>query len=211
MRHQLEETRVVPLPAVHAAPAIALVARLDAATSHPSVPGAVRTIVRAMAWVHGAHVVRGEGEEMVLVFGSVADALGCATGVQRALTAYARHRRTIGTACAIALHAGGSLLGEWDEDGEASRVASDLAALAAPGEILATTAIRELAGGGPAFGDGELAVLPHANHTVAVHAVTWAPQDGDSVDAALVEGFDRSRDALGPRLLAAASSGEGMG
>ena len=104
-------------------------------------------LVRRNVDAQGGHVVKSQGDGLMVAFPSVARALRCAVDVQQALA-----KRNVDTVneplrVHIGIHAGEVVREGDDYFGSAVIVASRLAEAAGPDEILVSSVARELAGG----------------------------------------------------------------
>jgi class 3 adenylate cyclase len=128
-------------------------------------------VVREQIARHGGREIKTAGDSFMVAFGQPRRALACAVAIQRAvmgITPVIRVR--------IGLHAGETLYQEDDLFGRHVVVAARVAALAAGGEILATSLIRELAEGatGLRFGPRREHTLKGLSGTQSVHSLQWS-------------------------------------
>jgi pimeloyl-ACP methyl ester carboxylesterase len=137
-----------------------------AAGSLDADPGAIRRVIGAN---RGRLVTSAEGT-VVATFDSPARAIGCATALREAAG-------TSGIVIRVGVHTGEIDIRASDIAGVSSQVAARLAAIAEPGEILASRIVRDLVvGSGIAFDDRGERELPGLDGEWAIFAATPASQ-----------------------------------
>jgi eukaryotic-like serine/threonine-protein kinase len=100
---------------------------------------------------HGGQEVKVQGDGFMVAFGGAARALRCAMDIQRATHAFVPPADTEPIAVHIGIHTGDALAEEGDYLGHTVIVASRLADVAAPGEILVSSLSEQLVQGSGEF------------------------------------------------------------
>ncbi len=113
-------------------------------------------VIRDHVHRHDGRVMDNAGDGFFVVFGAPATALACATAVVAGL-------EELGVAIRVGLHTGDCLVVDDKCTGLAIHIGARLAAIAAPGEILVSEAVRRSAGPTVSFderGEHELRGVP---------------------------------------------------
>jgi len=113
-------------------------------------------IVRSMLERHGGREVKVQGDGFMVAFGGVARALRCAVDVQRAFSSYSQSHGERPIQVHIGVHTGDAVEEDDDFLGHTVIVASRLAAVAGPGEILVSSLSELLV-----QGTGEFTFVDH--------------------------------------------------
>jgi class 3 adenylate cyclase len=113
-------------------------------------------IVRNMLDRHGGREISVQGDGFMVAFGGVARALRCAIEVQRAFRSYSEDNLDRPIQVHIGVHTGDAVEEDDDFLGHTVIVASRLAAVAAPGEILVSSLSEQLV-----QGSGEFTFVEH--------------------------------------------------
>jgi class 3 adenylate cyclase len=128
--------------------------------------------VRAELDRHRGKVVRVEGDGTLSTFDGPARAVNCATAIQRALA-------PLGIEIRAGLHTGEIELAETGVEGIAVHIGARVASLAAPGEVLASSTVKDLvAGSGIVFADRGSHALRGVPGEWRVYAVDGAGSAG---------------------------------
>jgi class 3 adenylate cyclase len=133
--------------------------------------------VRDAIGVHGGEAVKTLGDGFLVAFESAGAAVACSVDIQRAIDRQA-HRGPVAVAVRIGIGAGDVAWEDGDVFGTPVVEAQRLCALAGAGGVLATDAVRLLAGSAaaPYLEDaGELA-LRGLDHAVRAWRVRWTPR-----------------------------------
>jgi class 3 adenylate cyclase len=96
-------------------------------------------IVRGLLATHGGREIKVQGDGFMVAFGGVARALRCAGNMQRAFSAYAQSHPDRPIQVHIGVHTGEAVEEDDDFLGHTVIVASRLADVAAPGEVLVSS------------------------------------------------------------------------
>lgn len=147
--------------------------------------GAHDEIVRKRVAEHNGYVVKSQGDGFMVAFGSAAEAVRAAVGVQRRLASAPRRLRGTPIQVRIGVHTGPALERGGDLFGRNVALAARVAAQARGGEVLVSEATRAAL----ADEDGDLPALAGSREVElkglpgrhAVHRVEWreAPQGED--------------------------------
>jgi class 3 adenylate cyclase len=128
--------------------------------------------VRAELDRHRGRIVRVEGDGTLSTFDGPARAVNCATAIQRALA-------PLGIEIRAGLHTGEIELAETGVEGIAVHIGARVASLAAPGEVLASSTVKDLvAGSGIVFADRGSHALRGVPGEWRVYAVDGAGSAG---------------------------------
>jgi class 3 adenylate cyclase len=112
-------------------------------------------LVRDAVTRHGGREVKVQGDGFMVAFGGVARALRCAVDIQRTTQAYVPAPDGEPIAVHIGIHTGDALAEGGDYLGHTVIVASRLADIAGPGEILVSSLSEQLVQGSGEFAFGE--------------------------------------------------------
>jgi class 3 adenylate cyclase len=96
-------------------------------------------IVRALIATHGGREIKVQGDGFMVAFGGVARALRCASDIQRSFSAYSETNPELPIRVHIGVHTGEAMEEDDDFLGHTVIVASRIAAVAEPGEILVSS------------------------------------------------------------------------
>ena len=118
-------------------------------------------IVRHMLDRHGGREINVQGDGFMVAFGGVARALRCAVDVQRAFRSYSEANLERPIQVHIGVHTGDAVEEDDDYLGHTVIVASRLAAVAGPGEILVSSLSEQLV-----QGSGEFTFIEHREATL---------------------------------------------
>jgi class 3 adenylate cyclase len=129
-------------------------------------------IVREQLTAHGGVEVGTQGDGFLLAFPEARRALACAVAIQRAFTAYSAGHPEQPIRVRIGLHTGEAIKDPDGFFGKTVILAARIAAQAHGGEILVSSATREVAGE-TAFAAAREVRLKGLAGTYAVHALTW--------------------------------------
>jgi class 3 adenylate cyclase len=149
--------------------------------------GAHNALVRTRVARHGGREVKAQGDGFMLTFPSARRALLCMIDVQRALAAYARSRPVEAVRVRVGLHTGEVIVGDdGDVFGRHVITAARIANLAAGGEILASSLVREIveARGDVMFGAPRTVALKGIGGSQIVHPVLWREGAHPGLEAA---------------------------
>jgi class 3 adenylate cyclase len=113
-------------------------------------------IVRSMLERHGGQEIKVQGDGFMVAFGGVARALRCAADVQRAFQTYSEVHLDRPIQVHIGVHTGDAVQEDDDYLGHTVIVASRLATVAGPGEILVSSLSEQLV-----QGTGEFTFVQH--------------------------------------------------
>jgi class 3 adenylate cyclase len=133
-------------------------------------------IVRAALEQHGGREVKVQGDGFMVAFGSVARALRCAVDMQRSFSTYSEANPDRPIAIHIGVHTGEAIEEEDDFLGHTVIVASRLADVAGPGEILVSSLSEQLVArsGEFTFEEPRQATLKGMERTQLVATLSWA-------------------------------------
>jgi len=143
--------------------------------------GAHNALVRSRTARHGGREVKAQGDGFMLSFPSARKALMCMIDVQQGLAAYGRSRPLDLVRVRAGCHTGEVIVGDdGDLFGRHVVMAARIANLAAGGEILASSLVREIveSRGDIVFAPPRSVTLKGIDGTHLVHAVVWREQDG---------------------------------
>jgi class 3 adenylate cyclase len=101
-------------------------------------------IVRQLLDEHGGREIRVQGDGFMVAFGGVARALRCAASMQRTFTAYSDAHRDLPIRVHIGIHTGEAMEEDDDFLGHTVIVASRIADVAGPGEILVSSLTAQM-------------------------------------------------------------------
>jgi len=128
------------------------------------------TIVREALAAHGGRAIKHTGDGIMASFGSASGALECAVAIQRAVV----ERGEPNLQVHVGLNAGEPVAEDGDLFGSAVQLARRICDQAAPGEILASNVVRELAAGKRfLFDDRGVADLKGFEAAVRLYEVPW--------------------------------------
>jgi class 3 adenylate cyclase len=129
-------------------------------------------VLRELFRAFGGEEVDHAGDGFFVVFDTASAALDCATAVQRRLE---EHRREHGFApqVRIGVHATEAIRDGDEYRGIGVHEAARIASLAGAGEVLASKAALEAAGGDVPTGDGRTVRLKGIPHPIDIASVTW--------------------------------------
>ena len=137
-------------------------------------------IVRDQVKAHGGFEVKSQGDGFMIAFGSARRALGCAVGIQRALSEHAE-RNPEATKVRIGLHTGEVIKEGDDFFGTHVALAARIAGTADGGEILVSSLLKELTDGGDVvFGDGREVELKGLAGRRRIYEVLWRAEPGET-------------------------------
>ena len=108
-------------------------------------------ISRKLIAAHGGVEVKSLGDGFMIVFSSAGSALACAIAIQQSFVAYGELQPGAPIRVRIGIHTGEAIRGENDFLGMNVTVAARIAARAEGGQILVSSATRELGEGAGAF------------------------------------------------------------
>jgi class 3 adenylate cyclase len=133
-------------------------------------------IVREQLRVHGGVELELQGDGFLLAFTEALDGLRCAIAIEKALAAYSSVHPDQPVRVRIGLHTGEAIQQAEGFFGKTVILAARIASQARGGEIVVSTAVREIAehAGGIAFGECREAQLKGLAGTYSLHPVTWA-------------------------------------
>ncbi|HVB92355.1 MAG TPA: adenylate/guanylate cyclase domain-containing protein, partial [Acidimicrobiales bacterium] len=125
---------------------------------------------------HGGREIKVQGDGFMVAFGGVARALRCAVDIQRAFEIYSREHPQEPIAVHIGVHTGDAVQEDDDFLGHTVIVASRLAAVASPGEILVSSLSEQLVQGSGEFRfvghrEAELKGMTRTQHSATL---AWA-------------------------------------
>ncbi|MGH9028590.1 MAG: adenylate/guanylate cyclase domain-containing protein [Acidimicrobiales bacterium] len=103
-----------------------------------------RHMVRSCVSLHGGREVKAQGDGFMLAFAGVARALRCAAAIQRSLAERAIQRPELSISVHMGVHTGEAMLDGGDYTGHTVILASRLADVAAPGEVLVSSVVKQL-------------------------------------------------------------------
>ena len=132
-------------------------------------------LVRAEVAANDGHEVKCNGDGFMIVFSSAAKALRCATALQRRFADFEAEQGAVRVRVRMGLHTGEVEAQDGDFVGRAVTLASRVADVAAGGEVLVSSLVRELAGGNGdfAFDDGRSVDLKGLAGPHVVYALDW--------------------------------------
>jgi class 3 adenylate cyclase len=113
-------------------------------------------IVRSLLERHGGREIKVQGDGFMVAFGGVARALRCAVDLQRAFLVYSQDHQNEPIQVHIGVHTGDAVEEDDDFLGHTVIVASRLATVAGPGEILVSSLSEQLV-----QGTGEFTFIEH--------------------------------------------------
>ncbi|HWD51226.1 MAG TPA: adenylate/guanylate cyclase domain-containing protein [Acidimicrobiales bacterium] len=133
-------------------------------------------IVRSLLTGHGGREVKVQGDGLMVAFGGVARALRCAVAMQRSFREHTLAHPDQPIRVHIGLHTGEAMEVDDDYFGHTVIVASRIAGLAVPDEILVSTLSAQLVAGTGEFHFGEPreVALKGMSRPQAVAALIWA-------------------------------------
>jgi adenylate cyclase len=133
-----------------------------------------RFLSKAIA-ANGGHVIKSQGDGLMVAFAEASDAVGAAVDIQRALVR-ARGRKLAGVRVRIGAHRGSAVHRDGDLFGRNVALAARVAAEAAGGEVLVTDAVIEAipAAAVPVLETRD-AVLKGIPGSHALHLLDWRP------------------------------------
>jgi class 3 adenylate cyclase len=134
-------------------------------------------IVRQLLENHGGREVKVQGDGFMVAFGGVARALRCAADMQRAFLAYSAEHRDRPIQVHIGIHTGEAMEEEDDFLGHTVIVASRLADVAGPGEVLVSGLSAQLVERTEefVFVDFRQATLKGLTRPQQVATLAWGP------------------------------------
>jgi eukaryotic-like serine/threonine-protein kinase len=141
-------------------------------------------IVREQLKTHGGYEVELQGDGFLLAFSRAGDALRCAIGIQRACASYNAGHAERSIRVRIGLHTGEPIKEGDRFFGMSVIIAARVAAQARGGEILVSSAVRELTDGDARFGAGRDVELKGISATRRVFRVLWREEEVDEPQAA---------------------------
>ncbi|HET6793043.1 MAG TPA: adenylate/guanylate cyclase domain-containing protein [Acidimicrobiales bacterium] len=132
-------------------------------------------IVRRQVAECGGYEVKVQGDGFMIAFAGVSRALRCAVGVQQSFDEYNSAHPDEPIRVHVGLHTGEAVRDGTDFLGRTVIIASRLAQLAAGGEVLVSSLVRELAEGSREFGFGppRQVTLKGVSAPQTVYAVDW--------------------------------------
>jgi len=135
-------------------------------------------LVREHVTRHGGTEVKAQGDGFLVVFPSARRAILTAVEVQRAQSRHRDERLDEPLRLRIGLHTGEVVESDGDVFGQHVIVASRLADVAGPGEIVVSALTRDLtvSGGDLAFGPAEEVGLRGLSQPWRLHRVVWSPE-----------------------------------
>jgi class 3 adenylate cyclase len=132
------------------------------------------TIVREALKAHAGAEIKHTGDGIMASFGSTLGALECAMAIQRGVANHVAQHPEAPLAVYVGLNAGEPIAEERDLFGTSVDLARRLCDQAAPGEILVSNVVRELASGkGFLFADRGVAPLKGFEDPVHLYEVRW--------------------------------------
>jgi class 3 adenylate cyclase len=133
-------------------------------------------IVRQLVDRHGGREVKVQGDGFMMAFGGVARALRCAVEMQRAFGDYSLAHQDLPIQVHIGVHTGEAFEEDDDFLGHTVIVASRLADVAGPGEILVSSLSEQLVlrSGEFRFGDEREVILKGLTNPQRVASLVWA-------------------------------------
>jgi eukaryotic-like serine/threonine-protein kinase len=133
-------------------------------------------IVREQLRVHGGVELELQGDGFLLAFTDALDGLRCAIAIEKALAEYSAVHPDQPVRVRIGLHTGEAIQQAEGFFGKTVILAARIASQARGGEIVVSTAVREIAehAGGIAFGECREAQLKGLAGKYSLHPVTWA-------------------------------------
>jgi len=133
-------------------------------------------IVREQTSAFGGHEVELRGDGFLLAFGSARKGLDCAVALQRAMVAYSREHPEQPIRLRIGLHTGEAIKDAEKFFGKTVIQAFRIADLAAGGEILVSSLLKQLveSAGDLAFDAGRSVELKGISGTHRLYAMDWA-------------------------------------
>jgi class 3 adenylate cyclase len=134
-------------------------------------------IVRQLLETHGGREVKVQGDGFMVAFGGVARALRCAADMQRAFLAYSEAHPDRPIQVHIGLHTGETMEEDDDFLGHTVIVASRLASVAGPGEVLVSSLSAQLVERTDefVFVDFRQTTLKGLTHPQQVATLSWGP------------------------------------
>jgi class 3 adenylate cyclase len=133
-------------------------------------------IVRGLLSTYGGREIKVQGDGFMVAFGGVARALRCASEMQRAFASYSQTHRERPIQVHIGVHTGEAVEEDDDFLGHTVIVASRIAAVAAPGEILVSSLSAQMVERTEEFTfvDYREAVLKGLTRPQPVATLAWA-------------------------------------
>ena len=152
---------------------------------------------------HAGAAVKSTGDGVMAVFAATASALRCATAIQGAV---ADHNRETGDGVAlrVGMSVGDAVVDGGDLQGTAVVEAARLCAVAEPGTVLCSEAVRSVSANrsGCVFGEPRSVELKGLPVPVVVHEVVDGPSadrpDGRGLSFGVLGPLEVERDGLGP-------------
>lgn len=132
-------------------------------------------LLREQFDLHRGREIKGQGDGFMVAFNSARRALQCAIGIQRALATHRWSRPDTSLHVRIGVHSGEVIADDGDLFGRNVIMASRIAALAGPDEILASALTKQLADATSdlSFGAAREVQLRGLSGTWTVHGVEW--------------------------------------
>jgi class 3 adenylate cyclase/TolB-like protein/Tfp pilus assembly protein PilF len=161
---------------------------IDEEGTHIRLADCVKTVLEPTVALHEGRLVRSKGDGLLVEFDSAVNAVNCAIHIQRGLTA--RHDAAAGDRkleLRIGINSGDVIVDENDIYGNSVNIAARLEALAEPGGISVTAAVREQLRGHPDlfFEDTGDRWVKNIDRPIRVYRVISKPAEetGNSLDA----------------------------
>ena len=132
-------------------------------------------IVRSHVEAWNGKVVKSQGDGFMLTFSSVRRALSCTVAVQRGLRGFSESRDDVVLRIRVGAHTGEAIVAGDDIFGRHVVIASRIAEIAQPDEILVSSVIREIASsrGDLRFGTERAVKLKGLGETQRVYPLLW--------------------------------------
>jgi class 3 adenylate cyclase len=132
-------------------------------------------IIRRHVEAWGGNVVKNQGDGFMLTFNGARQALRAMTEVQRELDEFAREQPDMGVRVRVGVHTGEVIAEQGDIFGKHVMLAARVGGLAAGGEILVSSIVREIASarGDLDFGDPQAVALKGITGDQVVYPFLW--------------------------------------